>query len=226
MSRSACFAHAAHRKSVRCRLPSNGWSCGQTSGTFDCTAAACQAYHTEIGASPYGISVSAITQICHSAWALTWLSPSLSSSKTGMFFIRCTLSFRLPGSGLRPISKNLSFFRLEASSVREFPFLTKTGAAKAAPVKTRSVCYCSLACQRTVTRPVIPDRLRRWTGRIQAATLFLRAGQQVTGTGLNSNICFCLAVFLRICASASLTAEDLRKPELYRPRFLRTWRSS
>ena len=145
--------------------------------------------------SPYGISVSAITQICHSAWALTWLSPSLSSSKTGMFFIRCTLSFRLPGSGLRPISKNLSFFRLEASSVREFPFLTKTGAAKAAPVKTRSVCYCSLACQRTVTRPVIPDRLRRWTGRIQAATLFLRAGQQETGTGLNSNICFCLAVF-------------------------------
>ena len=187
MSRSACFAHAAHRKSVRCRLPSNGWSCGQTSGTFDCTAAACQAYHTEIGASPYGISVSAITQICHSAWALTWLSPSLSSSKTGMFFIRCTLSFRLPGSGLRPISKNLSFFRLEASSVREFPFLTKTGAAKAAPVKT---------------------------------------GQQVTGTGLNSNICYCLAVFLRVCASASLTAEDLRKPEPCRPRFLRTWRSS
>ena len=48
-------------------------------------------------------------------------------------------------------------------------------------------CYCSLASQRTVTRPVIPDRLWRWTGRIQAGILSLRAGQQVTGTGLNSN---------------------------------------
>ena len=47
--------------------------------------------------------------------------------------------------------------------------------------------YCSLASQRTVTRPVIPDRLWRWTGRIQAVTLSLRAGQQVTGTVLNSN---------------------------------------
>ena len=47
--------------------------------------------------------------------------------------------------------------------------------------------YCSLASQRTVTEPVIPDRLWRWTGRIQAVTLSLRAGQQVTGTVLNSN---------------------------------------
>ena len=36
----------------------------------------------------------------------------------------------------------------------------------------------------TGTRPGIPHRLRR-AGRIQAGTLFLRAGQQVTGAGLN-----------------------------------------
>ena len=43
---------------------------------------------------------------------------------------------------------------------------------------------CPPTSRRTGTRPGIPHRLRR-AGRIQAGTLFLRAGQQVTGAGLN-----------------------------------------
>ena len=47
---------------------------------------------------------------------------------------------------------------------------------------------CSLVSRRTGTRPAIPDRLRRWTDRFPAGMIFLRAGQQAAGPGLNRKI--------------------------------------